>query len=76
MTVQIYKRPLNAPLLKENCTTGFERTILPSSGALRLASAFMGVERFSPDEERLLLSKAVVQFSFTYDALRGLLYIF
>ena len=31
----------------------------------RLASAFLEVGRITPDEERLVLSKPVVQFSFT-----------
>ena len=35
---------------------------------------FSGVERITPDDKRLVLSKSVVQFSFTYGVLRGLLY--
>ena len=30
------------------------------------------VGRFAPDEERLVLSKPVLQFSFTYDVSRGI----
>ena len=40
-----------------------------------LASAFVGVGRIAPDEERLVLLKLVVQFCFTYDVSRGFLYI-
>ena len=35
-------------------------------------SAFVVVGRFAPDEERLFLSKPVVQFSFTYGVSRGI----
>ena len=35
-----------------------------------LPSAFMVVARFASGEERLVLSKFVMQFSFTYDVLR------
>ena len=34
----------------------------------------MGVGRIAPDEERLVLSKPFVKFSFTYGVSRGLLY--
>ena len=37
---------------------------------LSLTSAFVIVGHFASDEERLVLSKPVVQFSFTYGALR------
>ena len=37
-----------------------------------LPSAFVVVGRFAPDEERLVLSKPVVQFSFTYNVSRGI----
>ena len=39
-----------------------------------LASASVGGGRIAPDEERLILSKPVVHFSFTYGVLGGLLY--
>ena len=42
---------------------------------LSLASAFVGVGSIAPDEGKLVLSKPVVQFSFTYSAVRGPLYI-
>ena len=32
---------------------------------------FVGVGRFAPDEERIVLLKAVVQFYFTYSVSRG-----
>ena len=41
---------------------------------LSLASVFVGVGRIAPNEERLVLSKQAVQFSFTYSASRDLLY--
>ena len=37
-----------------------------------MPSAFVVVGRFAPDEERLVLSKPVVQFSFTYGVSRGI----
>ena len=37
-----------------------------------LAFAFVEVEHVAPDEERLVLSKPVVQFSFTYGVSRGI----
>ena len=40
-----------------------------------LASAFVGVGRIAPDEERLVLLKLAVLFSFAYGVLRGLLFI-
>ena len=40
-----------------------------------LPSAFVIVGRFAPDEERLVLSKPVVQFSFTYGVSRDIFYI-
>ena len=39
-----------------------------------LDSASVGVEHIASDEERLVLSKPVVHFSFAYVVLRGLLY--
>ena len=42
---------------------------------LSLNSAFVGVGRIAPDEERLVLLKPVVQFSFIYGVARGFLYI-
>ena len=36
--------------------------------------AFVGVGRIAPDEERLVLLKLIVHFSFTYGVLRDLLY--
>ena len=39
-----------------------------------LASTSVGAERIPRDEKRLLLSKLVVHFSFTYGVLRGTLY--
>ena len=67
------------PKLKKT-SIGFERTSLSSSAAKRstskkaearlkpvsLASAFMGLECFAPDEEGLSLSKPIVKFSFIY----------
>ena len=41
----------------------------------RLTSAFVGVGRIAPDEERLVLLKPVVQFNFTYGVSGGFLYI-
>ena len=41
---------------------------------LSLVSASVEVRRIVPDEERLVFSNPVVHFSFTYGALRGLLY--
>ena len=38
------------------------------------ASAFVGVGRIAPNEERLVLSKPVEHFSFTYGVLTGRLY--
>ena len=63
--------------MKEICTIGFERTRFSSSGAMRpttndnylttsLPSVFVVVGRIAPDEEKLVFSKPVVQFSFTY----------
>ena len=42
----------------------------------RLTSASVGVGRIVLDEERLVLSKPVVRFSFTYDASIGILCFF
>ena len=44
--------------------------------SLSLTSAFMIVGRFAPDEERLVLSKPVVQYSFTYGVSKVFLYLF
>ena len=41
-----------------------------------LASAFVRVGRVAPDEERLVLLKPVMQFSFIYGVSRDFLYIF
>ena len=38
-----------------------------------LSSAFVGVGCIAPDEERLVLLKPIMHFSFTYGVLRGLL---
>ena len=38
MCKQMYKIPLDTPSVKENCTTGFERTSVSSSGAMRPTS--------------------------------------
>ena len=40
----------------------------------RLGPAFVGVGRIAPDDERLVLLKPGVQFSFTYGVSRGFLY--
>ena len=50
----------------ENSKTSFKRTSLSSLGAKQpgLPSAFVVVGCFAPDEERLVLLKLVVQFSF------------
>ena len=78
---QLYKIPLDTPSVKENCKTNFKKTSLSSSGAIHptsmcLASAFMEVRPIAPDEERLVLSKLVVQFSFTYGVYQEVFYIF
>ena len=39
---------------------------------LSMASAFVGAGCVAPDEERLVVLKPVVHFSFTYGVLRGL----
>ena len=39
-------------------------------------SAFVGVGCFTPDEERVVLLKSVVQVYFIYGVLRGFLYIY
>ena len=41
---------------------------------MNLALAFVRVRRFAPDEERLVLSKQIVKFSFIYGVSRDLLY--
>ena len=53
----------------KNAQPGFERTNLSSSVAF-----LWGVGHIAPEEERLVLSKLVVHFSFTYGALSSLLY--
>ena len=40
-----------------------------------LASTFVEIGRIGPDEEKLLILKEIVQFSFTYGVSRGFLYI-
>ena len=45
-----------------------------ASWLVLLASAFLGVGRIATDEERLVLLKPVVQFSFTYGMSSGFLY--
>ena len=40
-----------------------------------LSPAFEVVGHIAPDEEKFVFSKLVVQFSFTYDTSRGLLYV-
>ena len=64
--------------------TNFERTRLSSSGEkhptpteseFSLAFAFMEVGRLATHEERIVLSKLVVKFSFTHGLSRGLLYV-
>ena len=42
---------------------------------MSVASAFVGVGRVAPDEERLVLLKPVFQFYFNYGVSRGFLYI-
>ena len=58
------------------CTVCVSKGSFSSRLLLNLASAFVVVECIAPDEERLVLLKPVVQFSFTYGVSRGLLYIF
>ena len=41
---------------------------------VNLASVSMGVGHILPEEERLVFLKPVVQLSFTYGVLKGLLY--
>ena len=70
---KLYTRPLNTRYVNDKCTTGFKRTSLSSSSAIPdyLASAFEGEGHIAPDEERLVLSKPVMQFSFTCGVSRG-----
>ena len=75
--------------MKENWTTGFERTSFSSSGAIRPTSTkaearlLKGKQKpesevghIALDKERIVLSKPVVQFSFTYGVLKYFIYLF
>ena len=53
-----------------------EARLVLDSNQLSIDSAFMRVGGFVPDEERLVLSKPVVKFSFIYGVSRGLLFVY